>query len=122
MTEVFLNIKIKGYNEKTGISESSRITLTNNEIKDGIKVRIIFKQTTKKSISQEGGFLNFLRPLMSFGLPLMKQFITPLTKSVLVTLGLTAASSATDAAIQKNIFGLGTTAMIISNKIYHENS
>ena len=35
---------------------------------------------------------------------------------VLVPLGLTAAASATDAAIQKNIFGSETTALIISNE------
>ena len=38
-----------------------------------------------------------------------------IAKSVLVTLGLTAVASATDAAIQKKIVGLRTTAMIISN-------
>ena len=44
---------------------------------------------------------------MSVDLPLMKNVLTPLTKSVLVPLELTAAASATDAAIQKKIFGSG---------------
>ena len=35
---------------------------------------------------------------------------------MLVPLGLTAAASATDAAIQKNISGSETTALIISNE------
>ena len=61
----------------------SGITLTNNEIKDIIKVikslenrEILLKGTTTKITSQEGGFLNFLRPLMTAGLPLMKRLLT----------------------------------------------
>ena len=37
---------------------------------------------------------------MTAGLPLMKSVLIPLAKSVLAPLGLTAAVSATDAAIQ----------------------
>ena len=56
--------------------------------------------TTRKTTSQEGeGFLNFLKPLMSFGLLLMKSVITQLAKNVLVPLGLMAAAAATDASI-----------------------
>ena len=32
--------------------------------------------------SQEGGFLNFLRPLLTAGLPLMKHMLSPLAKSI----------------------------------------
>ena len=56
---------------------------------------------------------------MTAGLPLIKNVPTPLAKplakSVSMSLGLTAVASATDATIQKNIFGSGTTALIISN-------
>ena len=45
----------------------------------------------------------------------MKNVIKPLTKSVLIPLGLTAAASATDAGIHKKILGSGTTTQIISN-------
>ena len=38
----------------------------------------------------------------------MKNVLKPLAKSVLIPLGLTAASSATDAAIHKKMFGSGT--------------
>ena len=45
------------------------ITLTNNEIKDIMKLikslenrEILLKGTTTKVTSQEGGFLNFLKP------------------------------------------------------------
>ena len=41
---------------------------------------------------------------MSVGLLLMKNLVTALSKSVLVLLGLTAAASATDAAIEEKIF------------------
>ena len=46
----------------------------------------------------------------------MKNVLTPLVKSVLIPLGLTAAASAKDAANQNRIFGTGTTALIISNE------
>ena len=49
---------------------------------------------------------------MTGGLPLKKNVLTPLTKNVLSPLGLTAATSATDAAIQKEIFGPGTTVFM----------
>ena len=57
-----------------------------------------------------------LGPLLKTGLPLMKNALKPLAKSVLIPLGLTAVASATDAAIQKNIFGSGMTTLIISNE------
>ena len=61
------------------------------------------KGPTDKIISQKGGLLNFLRPLMTAGSPLMKSVLTLLAKSILVPLGLTTVASATNAAIQKNI-------------------
>ena len=63
------------------------ITLTNNEIKDIIKVikslenrGMLLKRITRKITSQEGGFLNFLRPLRTTGLPLIKNVLTPFAK------------------------------------------
>ena len=69
-----------------------------------------------KIVIQEGGFLNFLRPLISAGLQLMKNVLTPLAKSVLSLLGLTAGIAETDPLIQKKISRLRTTTLIISNK------
>ena len=53
------------------------INLTNNEIKDIVKVvkslenrGILLKGTTRKITSRKEEFLNFLRPLMTAGLPL----------------------------------------------------
>ena len=53
-------------------------------------------------IIQSGGFLSkILVPLLKTGLPLIKNIIKPLAKSVLIPLGLTAATSAADAGIHK---------------------
>ena len=69
-----------------------------------------------------------LGPLLKTGLPLMKNAIKALVKSVLVPLGLTTAAAAalSDARIHKNILGsesfdprvigLGATTLIISNE------
>ena len=77
---------------------------------------ILLKVTTRKITSQEGGYLNFLRPLMTAGLLFMKSVLTSLAKSVLLPLGLSAGMSAADAAIQKKIYGSRTTALITSNE------
>ena len=46
----------------------------------------------------------------------MKSVIQPLTKSILIPLGLTAAASAADAGIHKKVLGSGhNTTLIISN-------
>ena len=49
-----------------------------------MKTGILLKETTKKITSQEGGFLNVLRPLMTDGLPLMKSVLIPLAKKFLI--------------------------------------
>ena len=68
-------------------------------------------------IVQSGGFLGrLLAPLSKTGLPLMKNVIKPLAKSVLISLGLTAAASAADAGIHKKILASGNTTLIISNE------
>ena len=66
---------------------------------------------------QSGGFLGRLLGLLfKKGLPLMKNTIKPLPKSISIPLGLTAAGSAADAGIHKRILGSGnTTTLIISN-------
>ena len=48
---------------------------------------------------------------MAAGLPLMKNAVTSLAKSVLVPLGSTAVASTTDAGIKKKIFGSGVAAL-----------
>ena len=53
---------------------------------------------------------------MTAGLPLMKSVDTPIAKSVLLPLELSAGMSAADAAIQREIYGSRITALLISNK------
>ena len=48
------------------------------------------KGTTRKMTSQKGGFVNFLRPLMTACLTLMENVFTPLPKSVSIPLQLSA--------------------------------
>ena len=55
-------------------------------------------------------------PLLKSGLSLIGNVLKPLAKSVLIPLRLTAAASATDAAIHKKMFGSGFTTLIISNE------
>ena len=75
---------------------------------------------------QSGEFLGrLLGPLLKTGLPLIKNVIKPLAKSVLIPLGLTTAASAADPGIHKKVLGSGhhssdsashnNTILIISN-------
>ena len=58
----------------------------------------------------QSGFLGrLLGPLLKAGLPLIKNLIKPLTKSVLIPLGLTPAASAADVGIHKKILGSSHT-------------
>ena len=68
-------------------------------------------------IIQSGRFLGkLLGPLLKTGLPLIKNVIKPLAKSVLIPVGLTAAAPDADAGIHKKILGSGNTTLIISNE------
>ena len=87
-------------------------------------VDIKLSKTQLSKMVQSGGFLGRLfGPLLKRGLPLIKNVIKPLAKSVLISLGLTAAASAAAAGIHKKILGSGhssssalqTTTLIISN-------
>ena len=62
---------------------------------------ILLKGSTTKITGQKGGFLNFLRPLMTAGLPLMKSILKPVAKNVLLLAGLSTGMSGADPAIQK---------------------
>ena len=74
-------------------------------------------KTQMHKIGQSGEFLSkLLRPVLKTGLPLMKNLLKPLAKSVLIPLGLTVAASATDAVIHKKMFGSGMTTLIILNE------
>ena len=63
---------------------------------------IKLSKTQLSKMIQSGGFLGILLgPLLKTGLPLIKNIIKPLAKSVLIPLRLTAAASAADAGIHK---------------------
>ena len=65
---------------------------------------------------QSGRFIvRLLSTLLKPGLSLMRNVIKPLTKSVLIPLGVTTAASASDAGIHKIILGSGTATLMISN-------
>ena len=67
-------------------------------------VDIKFSKTQLSKMIQSGEFLGkLLGPLLKTGLPLTKKVITPLAKSVLIPLGLTATASAADAGIHKKV-------------------
>ena len=60
------------------------------------------KTQLSKMIQSREFFGRLLGPLLKTGLPLIKNVIKPLAKSVLIPLGLTAAASAADGGIHKN--------------------
>ena len=65
-------------------------------------IDIKLSKTQLSKMIQSGGFLGrLLGPLLKTGLPLIKNVIKPLAKSVLIPLGLTATAPAADAEIHK---------------------
>ena len=91
-----------------------RLLLTNRQVENLCKAfdnkssTDIKLSKTQLSKTQLGGFLGrLLGPLLKTGLPLIKNVIKPLVKSVLIPLRLTAAASAADAGIHKKILGSG---------------
>ena len=86
-----------------------KLLLTNRQVANfrkafanHLSTDIKLSKTQLSKMIQSGGFLGrLLGPLLKTGLPLMKNVIKPLAKSVLIPLGLTAAASAADAGIHK---------------------
>ena len=101
-----------------------KLLLTNTQVSkprktfaNNFSANIKLSKTQSHKIGQLGGLLGrLLGPLLKTGLPLLGNVLKPLAKSILTPLGLTAATSATNAAIHKKIFGSGTTALITSNE------
>ena len=87
-------------------------TKLRNAIENNMSTDIKLSKAQISKTIRSGGFSDkILSPLFKTGLPFLKSVIKPLG-----LLGLTAASSAIDADIQKKIYGSGTTTLIISNK------
>ena len=104
----------------------NELLLTNRQVEhirkalvNHLSTDIPLSKTQLSKMIQSGAFFGrLLGPLLKTGLPLMKSVIKPLAKSVLIPLGLTAATSAADAGIHKKILGSGhnnNTTLIISN-------
>ena len=78
------------------------------------------KRTTRKKNTEKGEFVNFVRPLLTAGLPLMENVLTSLAEIILVPLVLTVAASVTDTAIQNKIFDVDMATLIFSNEEMHD--
>ena len=86
-----------------------KLLLTNRQISNLRKAfannssnNIKLSRTQLSKMIQLGGFLGrLLGPLLETGLPLMKNLIQPLAKSVLTPLWLTTAASAADSGTHK---------------------
>ena len=84
-------------------------TKLRNAIENNLQTDIKLSKAQISKIIQSGGFLGkILGPLLKTGLPLLKSVIKPLG-----LLGITVASSAIDAGVQKKIYGSGTTTLVI---------
>ena len=100
-----------------------KLLLTNNQVANlrksfpnNLSTDIKLSKTQLSKMMQSGGFLGrLLGLLLKTGLPLIKNVINPLAKSVLILLELTAAASADDAGLHEKILGSDTTTLIISN-------
>ena len=93
-----------------------RTTKLTNAIENNMSTDIKLSKTQISKIIKSGGFLGkLLGALLKTGLPLIKNVINSLAKSVLIPLGSTAAASAA-AGIQKKILCSGTTTLVVSNE------
>ena len=87
-------------------------TKLRNAIENNISTDIKLSKAQIFKIIQSSGFLGKIPGLLlKTGLSLLESVIKPLG-----LLGLTVASSAIDAGVQKKIYGSGTTTLINSNE------
>ena len=85
---------------------NTRVSRLHKTFANNSSANIKLSKIQLHNMGQSGEFLGrFQRPLLKTDFPLMKNVLKILAKSVLIPLGLRAAASATDAAIQKKLFG-----------------
>ena len=83
------------------LSTTRQTTKLRNAIENNISTDIkLSKTVTSKIIQSQGLLVKLLGPLLNTGLPLTKNVIKLLAKSVFIPLALTATAFATDAGIQ----------------------
>ena len=104
-TQVTLNLSsnvIGNSNDETNFPH--KLLFTNTQVSRLCKA-FANNSSANIKLSQSGGFLGKrLGSLLKTGLPLIKNAVKPLGKSVLKPFGLTTAALATDAGIQNNFF------------------
>ena len=113
---------VSGSNDENNFPH--KLLLTNTQVSklrkasaNNFSANIKLSKTRLHKIAQSGGFLGrLLGPLPKIGLPLMKNVLKPLAKSLLILLGLTAAALPKDADIHQKMFGSGNTTLIISKE------
>ena len=77
-------------------------TKVRNTFNNNMSTDLKLSKVQINEIIQSGGFLSkLLGPLLKTGLPLIKNVIKPLAKSVLIPLGLTVAAAAAAAAAEQ---------------------
>ena len=124
-TEVTLNISsnvIADCSDETNFPY--KLLLTDTQVSrlrkvfaNGSSTNMKLSKTQLSKKVQLGGFLGKLfGSLVKTALPFIKNMLKPPAKSILISLRLTAAASATDPAIEKKIYGSGMASLIISNK------
>ena len=131
--DLTLSLKVKFSNSKltelkSGINYCTELTLKlssnviigysheENNFRHKLSLtNIKLSKTQLYKTGQSWEFLDrLLGPLLKTGLPLMKNVLKPLAKSILIPLELTAIASAKDAAIHKKMFRFGMKTLIIS--------
>ena len=101
-----------------------KLLLTNTQVSkhcqafaNSSSANVKLSKTPLYKTKQFGGFLGrLLGPLQTTDLPLIENGLRALFKNVLITLGLTATTSATDAAISKKMFGSGTRPRVLASR------
>ena len=110
-----LRIGAKNFNKEDLLHELLLTTRQATKLRNAINNNMttdtkLIKEQIKKII-QSGGFLGkLLGPSLKTGFPLLKSVV-----KTLGLLGLTAASSAIDAGIQKKVIGSGSTPKTTTN-------
>ena len=93
--------------------QQDKKTKLSNAFNNNKSTDLKFSKAQISKIIHSGGFLG--SSLSKLADPLIK-VANPPAKNILAPLGIKAAASAIDAAIQRKIHGSGTTTLMISNK------
>ena len=116
-TGVTLRMNIKMFNGNNLPHEllltTRQKTKLRNAFENNMSTGIKLSKAQFFTIIQSGGLLGSLLSKLA---GLLIKVAVPLAKNILAPLGITAATSAIDAGIQKKVHGSGTTTLITSNK------